>query len=83
MQDAVDSYFRCEMKSYWSAAFCRNDNLGVMLFESLDSDTEDRSLQPIYVRSEDNGYENVLNSMMDHTWDGFYTGQKRLSRFPV
>jgi hypothetical protein len=25
---------------------------------------------------------NKLNSMMDHTWDGFYTGQKRLSRFP-
>jgi hypothetical protein len=19
---------------------------------------------------------------MDHTWDGFYTGQKRLARFP-
>lgn len=31
----------------------------------------------------ENGYENVLNSMMDHTWDGFYTGQKRLSRFPA
>jgi hypothetical protein len=25
---------------------------------------------------------NKLNSMMDHTWDGFYTGQIRLSRFP-
>jgi hypothetical protein len=25
---------------------------------------------------------NKLNSMMDHVWDGFYTGQKRLSRFP-
>lgn len=20
---------------------------------------------------------------MDHVWDGFYTGQKRMSRFPV
>lgn len=25
---------------------------------------------------------NKLNSMMDHVWDGFYSGQKRLSRFP-
>ena len=29
------------------------------------------------------GYVNKVNSMMDHMWDGFYTGQKRLSRFPV
>jgi hypothetical protein len=26
--------------------------------------------------------ENNLNAMMDHVWDGFYTGQKRLQRFP-
>lgn len=25
--------------------------------------------------------ENKLNSVMDHVWDGFYTGQVRLSRF--
>lgn len=25
---------------------------------------------------------NNLNSMMDHGWDGFYTSQKRMSRFP-
>jgi hypothetical protein len=25
---------------------------------------------------------NKLNSMMDHVWDGFYTGQIRMSRFP-
>ena len=24
-----------------------------------------------------------INSMMDHVWDGFYTGQTRLSRFPA
>ena len=27
--------------------------------------------------------ENNLNAMMDHVWDGFYTGQKRLQRFPA
>lgn len=26
---------------------------------------------------------NKINSFMDHVWDGFYTGQVRLSRFPV
>jgi len=29
------------------------------------------------------GYLNELNSYMDHMWDGFYTGQMRLSRFPA
>ena len=28
------------------------------------------------------GFSNALNSFMDHVWDGFYTGQKRRSRFP-
>jgi len=28
------------------------------------------------------GYMNKLNSFMDHVWDGFYTGQVRMSRFP-
>lgn len=26
---------------------------------------------------------NMINSFMDHVWDGFYTGQTRLSRFPI
>jgi hypothetical protein len=26
---------------------------------------------------------NKLNSEMDHGWDGFYTSQKRLTRFPA
>ena len=26
---------------------------------------------------------NVLNTMMDHLWDGFYTSFKRRSRFPT
>lgn len=24
-----------------------------------------------------------INAYMDHVWDGFYTGQVRLSRFPI
>ena len=26
---------------------------------------------------------NKLNAYMDHVWDGFYTGQKRLQKFPA
>jgi hypothetical protein len=32
--------------------------------------------------NEEIGFNNTLNSMMDHVWDGFYTGQIRASRFP-
>ena len=53
------------------------------MFESEDLDTEDRSMQPIYIGLDGSKMSNKLNSMMDHTWDGFYTGQKRLSRFPA
>jgi len=38
-------------------------------------------VQPVIITNSD-GYRNVLNSFMDHMWDGFYTGQVRLSRFP-
>jgi len=47
--------------------------VGTLVFESLDEDTEDRSVQPVVITNAD-GYKNVINSMMDHTWDGFYTG---------
>jgi hypothetical protein len=53
------------------------------LFESLDGDTYDRSVQPIYITDDNGSYSSKLNSMMDHVWDGFYTGQTRLSRFPA
>jgi hypothetical protein len=39
-------------------------------------------MQPIYVKKQGTEMENNLNAMMDHVWDGFYTGQKRLQRFP-
>jgi len=57
-------------------------HLSVLTFESEDADTEDRSMQPVYINAEGTKQNNKLNSMMDHTWDGFYAGQIRLSRFP-
>ena len=66
----------------WNGYYCENRNIGILLFESLDPDTYDRSIQPIEILNEETGFNNTLNSMMDHVWDGFYTGQLRLSRFP-
>lgn len=53
----------------------------MLLANSLDSDWEDRSVQPVYITKNSTSYENKINSMMDHVWDGFYTGQKRKSMF--
>jgi len=85
---AVSSYPNCQLNTVWNAWFCADPyqvlvpQIGTLLFESLDEDTEDRSVQPVVITNAD-GFKNVLNSFMDHTWDGFYTGQKRLSRFPA
>jgi len=38
-------------------------------------------MQPIYVSKQGTEMSNKLNSMMDHVWDGFYSGQIRMSRF--
>jgi hypothetical protein len=54
----------------------------MLVFESLDADNEDRELQPVDITAS-TGYNNKLNSFMDHGWDGFYTSQKRLQRFPA
>ena len=62
---------------------CYSDKMGILLFESLDGDSWDRSMQPIYVEREGTDMANKLNSFMDHQWDGFYTSQKRQSRFPA
>jgi hypothetical protein len=64
-----------------NAYICDTEKLGILLFESEDKDKWDRSMQPIYVKKQGTKIENKLNSVMDHVWDGFYTGQVRLSRF--
>lgn len=40
-------------------------------------------MQPIYINKQGTDTNNTLNAFMDHVWDGFYTGQTRLSRFPA
>lgn len=72
----------CKGNTNWNAYICYNQNLGVLYFSSMDGDWEDRSVQPVYVSNDLTGASNTLNSMMDHMWDGFYTGQKHKSDFP-
>ena len=60
---------------------CQEEKLGILLFESEDPDSLDRSMQPIYSRLQGTEMNNKVNSFMDHVWDGFYSGQVRESRF--
>jgi len=62
---------------------CQQSKLAELLFESEDSDKKDRGMQPVYVSLQGTEMNNKLNSYMDHVWDGFYSGQIRLSRFPA
>jgi len=71
----------CEKQNQWNAWICTNRNIGVMIFDNQDPDRMDRALQPVYIQNKD-GFNNRLNAYMDHCWDGFYTCQKRESRFP-
>ena len=86
---------KCYYKEKPNGYFCpkssqTEDEYIVLIFESLDADKMDRTFSPIYVNSFGSSFKNIggtnfnndLNSYMDHTWDRFYTGQKRLSRFP-
>uniref|UniRef100_A0A7S3K910 Uncharacterized protein n=1 Tax=Euplotes crassus TaxID=5936 RepID=A0A7S3K910_EUPCR len=78
----------CIAKTAWNGFLCKNPNIAQLVFESLDSDTEDRTISPINYFGIDrssgnrNSFNNTLNSFMDHCWDDHYTCQKRLSRFP-
>lgn len=63
---------------------CNTPGFGIVLFESLDPDSWDRSIQPVEVRyNEDEATQNILNSYQDHQCDAFYNSQKRMSRFPA
>ena len=43
----------------------------------------DRAMQPIFSKLQGTQMNNKINAHMDHLWDGFYTSQTRMSRFPV
>jgi len=39
----------CSYQKSWDAYLCTDDNIGVLLFDSLDGDRMDRSVQPVYI----------------------------------
>ena len=43
-EDVSDTFKSCKNETAWNAFYCTNPNLGVLYFESLDADTEDRSI---------------------------------------
>lgn len=73
----------CVKQDKMNAYTCQDDRLGMLIFESEDDDTMDRSMQPIYSKKQGTNMNNKVNSFMDHVWDGFYSGQIRRSMFPV
>lgn len=77
----ANTFDKCEFKEEWNAWQCDNEYLGQLCFIGDDVDWEDRSPTPIFVNDEDNAFSNKVNHMMDHMWDGFYTGQKHKSQY--
>lgn len=74
----------CLKKLSYNGYVCASFNkLGVLMFESLDDDRMERSMQPVYITQDGGEEKNKLNSFMDKCWDGFYTCQIRISRFPA
>ena len=84
----------CQPEEAWNAYLCgATTPVGVLMFDSLDADRMDRSVQPVWIQANTGGegcapdddecFNNKLNSYMDHCWDGAYTCQKRESRFPT
>jgi hypothetical protein len=53
----------------------------MITWESLDEDKLTRLVTPIDIIGMNLTTRNVINTFMDHMWDGFYTSMKRLSRF--
>merc|ERR1712166_675281 len=74
VKDFSSKFDNCVKKDAWNAYICQNDKLGILLFESEDDDSLDRSMQPIYLQfTSDITIQNKVNSFMDHGWDGFYS----------
>jgi len=47
----------------------------------LDEDRQTRLTTPINITNSILKSSNIINTFMDHGWDGFYTSMKRTSRF--
>lgn len=77
------TYPNCVHMNAQQIYVCQINNIGMFQFENLDVDGWDRAIQPVFLLNEETGFNNTVNAMMDHIWDTFYTGQRRMPRFPI
>jgi hypothetical protein len=79
----TDQFPDCDAMESINGHICTNNDLGILVWESQDPDSIDRSIQPIFMNYDKNpANQNKLNSYMDHNCDSFYNSQQRISRFP-
>lgn len=71
----------CKKVYTWNGYYCTNDQLAMLVWESLDADRLTRIVSPIEVIGLNTSSRSVVNSFMDHIWDGFYPSLLRLARF--
>ncbi|XP_072025340.1 fibrocystin-L-like [Amphiura filiformis] len=69
----------CTWQSTGQAYKCLGMDHMIMIFESLDADTELRRLSPVALYSDQ--YLDVINGPQDHGWCNGYTCQERISTF--
>jgi len=72
----TDNFPGCTKMDSINGHQCTNNDMGILVWESMDADSIDRSIQPIYINyNEDATKQNKLNSYMDHNCDSFYNSQ--------
>lgn len=79
---ASENIDTCTLVASWNGYLCKNERIAQLMFESLDSDSETRTFSPINILDQNSKFNSTLNHFMDHCWDGHYSCQFRLSRFP-
>jgi hypothetical protein len=69
----TDKFPDCTKMDSINGHICTNNDIGILVWESQDPDSIDRSIQPVYINyNEDETIQNKLNSYMDHNCDSFY-----------
>jgi len=69
----TENFPDCEKMESINGHICTNNDMGILVWESQDPDSIDRSIQPILIRMDENEETfNKLNSYMDHNCDSFY-----------
>ena len=80
---ATNALKGCKFNEPWNAWMCQNDYIGMLYMNSLDADTKARNVAPVYIMKNETGFINTVNSMANHKWDGFYSGNEHKSFFPI